>query len=333
VLGEEKPFLGQFKGTVEDVARKGILGRYRMRILIAEDDPTSRIMLASVLKKVGHDVVETSTGTEALEMLTASRAPRLAILDWMMPGLSGEEVCRKIRGIPTTDPPYLILLTGKEDEEGVVRGLDAGANDYLKKPYRGDELRARIGVGERMLMLQSDLNAAKEALQFEATHDALTGTLNRRAVLADFARELAVAKASSSSLSIGLCDIDFFKQINDIYGHQIGDYALCDFTKAAESELREGDFLGRYGGEEFLIIARGKHGSPELTMFERVRQKVQATCIRGVQLQRPFTVSIGVAHFPQAASVELLLALADRALYQAKREGRNRICFAPDPDR
>ncbi|MDX9752774.1 MAG: diguanylate cyclase [bacterium] len=302
-----------------------------MKILIAEDDRTSQLVLVALLEKFGHDVVVASDGAEALAIMQQPGAPRLVILDWVMPKLDGVEVCRCLRDIPQPDPPYVILLTAKDEEIHIVEGLDAGANDYITKPYRTEELRARIRVGLRMLELQADLNQAKETLAHEAMHDALTGVLNRKAILADFQRQLAVAERQNIPLSIGMCDIDFFKKVNDQYGHQTGDTVLIHFAQILQNHLRAGDALGRYGGEEFLVIAPYSHGIPEETLFERLRQAVADTPIPTSVGELHITMSVGVARHARGYTLDQILAAADLALYQAKDQGRNRVVFTPSP--
>ena len=187
-----------------------------MRILIAEDDITSRCMLAAVLKIAGHEPVETINGLEAWQVLQKSDAPRLVILDWMMPEMDGLEVLRRVRAQPTELPPYILMLTSKTDKTEIIAGLDAGANDYLTKPFDPGELRARIEVGCRMVEMQDELVKSREALAHQANHDPLTGMLNRRAILDQLHRELARAGRHADVLSAGICDIDHFKSISHI---------------------------------------------------------------------------------------------------------------------
>jgi two-component system cell cycle response regulator len=295
-----------------------------MKILIAEDDLTSRAMLAGVLKKWGHEVVTTVNGAEAWQALQHPDAPRLVLLDWNMPELDGVEVCRRLRQVPTLDPPFVILLTGRSEKDDIVRGLDSGANDYILKPYDSQELRARIGVGQRMLELQASLLEARDALEHQAMHDGLTGILNRRAILERLEEELARAAREQRVLTVGMCDIDHFKRVNDTWGHQVGDEVLCGFSKRIREQLRPYDLLGRYGGEEFLVLAfGGAPGAPAL--FRRLQEQVAAHPFPTQGGALPVTVSIGVADSRLTQDPQKLVAAADQALYRAKAEGRNRV--------
>ena len=299
-----------------------------MKILVAEDDLTSRSILTAILKKWGFEPVVTGDGSAAWDILQRSDAPRLILLDWNMPGMNGVEVCRHLREIDSQDPPYVILLTARDAKGDIVEGLDAGANDYVAKPYDSQELQARIRVGQRMLELQSHLLDARGAVLHQATHDALTEILNRRAILDRLAKEISRAKREAGSLSVGMCDIDHFKNVNDKHGHQAGDEALVAFTRCIQGRLRDYDSFGRYGGEEFLVIAPGskEHGAESL--FERLRAGVAAAEITTNAGTLALTVSIGVAPGTGQSTVDALLATADAALYQAKAEGRNRVAYA-----
>jgi diguanylate cyclase (GGDEF)-like protein len=301
-----------------------------MQILVAEDDVTSRTILSSVLKKWGYEPIAVGDGISAWRIMQKSDSPVLAILDWEMPGMDGVEVCRKIRKNRSSNPPYLIILTARGEKADIVRGLDAGANDYVSKPYDSDELRARIKVGRRMLELQAQLLEAKELLAHEAMHDSLTGALNRKAILDGLEKEMKRAERRNSKLSIGLCDIDHFKKVNDTYGHQVGDEVLRLFVREIQSDLRGYDLLGRYGGEEFLVVAPDSTGTFEEGLYERLRARIAGRRMAFKTGSFCITVSIGVAGAESGATVEEILAAADAALYLAKDEGRNRIVYASD---
>jgi len=299
-----------------------------MRILIAEDELISRKILAGLLGKFGHKVITASDGNQAWQLMQGPDAPKLAILDWIMPGMDGVEVCRRIRMDADPNPPFIILLTARADEQSIVEGLDAGANDYLTKPYKTEELRARISVGERMLQLQSDLFEAKERLAHEAMHDSLTGVFNRRAILDALSRELIRADRHYSALSVGLCDIDHFKSINDRFGHQVGDDVLQGVVRLLRSNLRTYDLIGRYGGEEFLVIAPSSTADPACALYERLCRSLSASTIPARNEEVRVSVSIGVAATGGHSKMDDLLAKADAALYKAKAAGRNCVRYA-----
>lgn len=301
-----------------------------MKVLIAEDDITFRIMLESVLKKWGFIPVVTCDGKEAWDVMQSEDAPKLAILDWQMPKMSGIEVCQKIRELDTSDPAYLIVLTARDDKKDVVKALDTGANDFISKPYNIGELRARVNVGKRMVELQSALKVAYRALEHEAMHDPLTGIYNRRAIMNLLGKEMARAKREKTSLCVGLCDLDHFKKVNDTYGHQIGDEVLISFTRCVTKILRSNDHLGRYGGEEFLILAPGPRGKKQDIMFKRICEYVRNYKIVVEKENITITVSIGMARYSGSESFDTLLAHADTALYHAKRIGRDCAVSAED---
>ena len=299
-----------------------------MRILIAEDDKTSRTILTEILKKWDYEPIAVADGRSAWEIMQKPDAPPLSLLDWEMPGMNGLDVCRSIRENNLPNPPYLIILTDRGDKADIVAGLESGANDYISKPYDNSELQARINVGRRMVNLQTDLLHAKNALAHEAMHDPLTGALNRRAILDSLSKELKRAERKQSTLSIGLCDIDHFKQINDKYGHQVGDAVLCSFVEVIQNNLRGYTLVGRYGGEEFLVVTPDSTGSDREGIYERLRYQVDKHRITTKSGEVSVTVSIGVAGTNNGKTADTLLATADAALYQAKEAGRNRVVYA-----
>ncbi len=298
-----------------------------MKMLIADDDFTSRSILTAVLTKCGFDAVVVEDGGAAWNLLQRPDAPRLILLDWNMPGMDGVEICRRLRDNNIPDPPYVILLTARDKKSDIVAGLEAGANDYVAKPYDTEELLARIRVGQRMLEMQSNLLEAKDALEYQAKHDFLTGVYNRRAIRDRLGGEISRAERENRSLSVGMFDIDHFKNINDTFGHQAGDEALVAFTRCIQGGLREYDCVGRYGGEEFLVIAPGSIGSKSESLYERLRARIADAVIATNAGSISLTVSIGVAPGTGQSTVDALVAAADAALYQAKAEGRNRVVF------
>lgn len=300
------------------------------RILIAEDDRTSRAMLKAILQKWGFDLMTADNGAKAWEILQCADAPRLLLIDWNMPEMDGVDVIRRVRAMETVELPYIIMLTSKAEKSSIVVGLDAGANDYIIKPYDPEELRARLRVGQRMLELQTALRIERDARALEAMHDPLTGARNRRAILETLSRELFRAQREDSIVCVGICDIDHFKGVNDTYGHQVGDEVLCSVVRLLQSNLREYDHLGRWGGEEFLVIAPGRIELNAVSLFERMRVSCANTPLLSGVGKVPITISIGVAVWNGEDSRDALLAAADIALYQAKNQGRNCICLAEE---
>jgi two-component system cell cycle response regulator len=299
-----------------------------MRILIAEDDPTSRLLLQKVLARWDYEVIVTEDGAEAWRTLQADDAPRLAILDWMMPGLDGVEVCRRARARETEKPPYVILLTARGGKDDIVLGLDARADDYLGKPYDSEELHARVEVGRRFIELNERLVEAQRALEVLARTDALTGIMNRGAIMKRLDEEMARARRENSTLSVGMLDIDRFKRVNDAHGHAAGDTVLREVVERVLAMLRPYDLLGRFGGEEFLVIVPGADSSEALEVFERIRAAVSASPMKMEDFELTVTVSLGGAT-NAGEPVNLLLVRADDALYRAKGLGRNPVAIAP----
>lgn len=304
----------------------------RMRILIAEDDPVSRRLLEAKLVKWGYDVIVTSDGDEAWEALRATDAPRLAILDWMMPGTDGVELCRRIRregGEPYT---YTILLTALHRDEDIVTGLEAGADDYITKPFKANELKVRLRAGRRIIDLQNELIQAREALRKQATHDSLTGLWNHEEIFAILKRELSRTGREAKSLSLVMADLDHFKKVNDTYGHLAGDEVLRATARTMLSMIRGYDAIGRYGGEEFLIVLPGCQGEGAAAFAERLRQRVEHDAIDTPEGTIGVTCSLGVATFDADRYPDLmaLVKSADCALYRAKEKGRNRVEIASD---
>lgn len=298
-----------------------------MRILIAEDDLTSRGLLSRVLARWGYEVLVTSDGEEAWAELQREDAPLLVILDWMMPGMDGVDVCRRVRAEPTASPPYIILLTARDGKQDIVAGLEAGANDYLGKPFDHDELRARVDVGRKFVELNQRLLQTQRALELVARTDPLTGIMNRRAILERLGQEMARAEREGSVLGVGMMDIDFFKRINDTYGHIAGDEALRQVSSRSVLAMRPYDAFGRFGGEEFLaIIPRATH-TEVAGVFERVRAAICASTVDAEGAEMAVTVSIGGAT-SSGESVDAVLRAADDALYRAKDRGRNRVEMA-----
>jgi two-component system cell cycle response regulator len=298
-----------------------------VKILIADDEDGTRLKLETLLAKLGYDVLVARDGAEAWELLQREDAPSLALLDWLMPGMDGVEVCRRVRQSSKVPYVYIVMLTVKGQKQDLVAGMEAGADDYLSKPFDVDELRVRLSAGERILSLQEDL-------RLQATHDDLTGVLNRGTVLDILHRELALVARKSVPVAIILADLDDFKQVNDKHGHAIGDTVLREAARRLATPMRPYDAIGRYGGEEFLIVLPGCGIESALVVAERIRCSVGKKPITTSAGDVPMTVSLGVAAVESAPprGADELIQSADDALYRAKRGGRNRVEQSSNPD-
>jgi len=299
-----------------------------MRVLIADDDDVSCLLLESLLTRAGHDVMAVSDGLEAWEVLQGADPPRLAVLDWFMTDMDGVDVCRRVRRCPALEDVYLILLTSRGDEEYVVEGLQAGANDYVTKPFNRHELLARVRVGERMVGLHAELAARARELAALATVDVLTGLGNRRAFEARLEAECSNTRRTDSPFALLLLDLDHFKILNDQHGHPAGDEALKTVGRLLSSASRGGDFAARWGGEEFAVILVNTDVARAKETGELLRARIEAE----PWPYRAVTASIGIASGVRGLGTAELIRQADGALYHSKQQGRNRVTHSADLD-
>jgi two-component system, cell cycle response regulator len=294
------------------------------QVLIAEDDAMFRTMLRSWLESWGYQVTVAKDGAEAWQILQQDHAPQLLILDWMMPEMSGLELCRSIRERNTSIYQYILLATAKDDKKDLVQGLEAGADDYLSKPFDRNELRARLRTGRRILTLQEEQIKAQKDLQFQATHDGLTGIWNRRAILDLLHREFDIAARSRNRIGVMMLDVDHFKQVNDTFGHLAGDVVLKETARRIQHTMRSYDLAGRYGGEEFLVVQPDCDVHEVQACAERIRSAMAEESILVEGSEIAITLSVGTAILdPLAITEKDALIAADAALYDAKNAGRN----------
>ena len=295
-------------------------------ILVAEDDAIYRHLLQTLLRRASFLVRTVSNGVDALRIAQADGAPRLLIFDWMMPGLSGIELCRRLRQERATRLyQYIILLTSKDAKTDTVAGLEAGADDYLTKPVDYQELLARLRAGTRILELEDRLLNAQKEMEYLATHDSLTGLWNRLVWKKLLAAEFERAYRNATSVAVLMIDLDHFKSVNDTYGHSAGDALLNKVGDVLQSLVRAYDHVGRYGGEEFIILAQELSRDAVYDYAERIRSTLAQTAIMHEESPISVTVSIGVAfaEILQERSPDVMVRAADRALYRAKARGRN----------
>lgn len=297
-----------------------------LTILLAEDSAIYRRLIEAQLKEWGFRLVLAKDGKEAWKVLSSHDSPRLAILDWVLPEIDGVEICRRLRERSEKVPyTYTILLTAKSKKDEMLEAMQAGADDFLAKPFDPPELKARLLVGKRIVELQQKLVSINEALQFAACHDFLTGLWNRAEILAFLQRELSRARRDRSPVGIILADVDHFKKVNDGLGHDNGDSVLKAVAHCLTIRLRAYDGIGRYGGEEFLMVVPGCNLEVATRRANEIREFVARTQIPTAAGAISVTLSMGVVVAECCSDFETLIRRADAAMYQAKRNGRNRV--------
>lgn len=293
-----------------------------MKVLIADDDALSRKILEDCLIEWGYDIVMANNGNEAWDILEKNDRPNMAVLDWMMPGMDGVDICGRLRQLSLPNYVYIILLTAKNKREDVIKGLESGADDYIIKPFHHEELKSRLKIGQRIIELEHRI------LRLAST-DYLTGLLNRRAFLERLERELNRCQREASPMGIIIMDIDHFKKVNDNYGHQAGDLVLQELSTTLVTLCRVYDFIGRYGGEEFIVCLPGADKWNTYQIAERMRSIVENknTFLPGKGSPVSVTASFGIASLEpgQRKNADRLINEADEALYRAKDQGRNQV--------
>jgi two-component system cell cycle response regulator len=296
-----------------------------VRILIADDDRMSRRLLEKTLERERYEVIAVDNGRLALQQLSLPDGPRLALLDWMMPELDGPGVCLEVRKQHERPYIHIVLVTSRASKQDIVAGLEAGADDYLTKPWDPTELTARLRVGRRILQLEDRLVEARETMRFKATHDPLTSLFNRGIIVDLLTRELARTRREKGCTVVMLGDLDHFKSVNDTYGHVVGDEVLREIARRLLASIRSYDFVGRYGGEEFLIVLNNCDSAQAIVRAEEVRNKIAQHPVQTIRGPLPITMSLGVLASQDwdLQLVEEILGEADLALYRAKADGRN----------
>ncbi len=300
-------------------------------ILVVDDEPVSRTLLERILRKKGFNVITAENGEEALNLFKNQYIP-IILTDWMMPKMNGLELCRAIRQIESPGYVFIIIITAKDSRDDIVKGLEAGADDYVNKPFYPPELLARIKTGIRILELEKSLREANEEIKRLSITDPLTGCYNRGYLMKHLSKEVKRAVRYSHPLSIAMTDIDHFKNVNDTYGHQAGDIVLKRFVELIRSSIRDGiDWVARYGGEEFVIVIPETGLEDAKKVIERLRKRIEATEIDiGNDKKIKITASFGVVCFDprikkEMVDIDSIIKEADKLLYEAKNKGRNMV--------
>jgi two-component system cell cycle response regulator len=301
-----------------------------MKILIVEDELIFRQMVKKNLLKAGYDdIVEAADGKAAWELFQHEPF-QFVITDWMMPGLNGPQFVQNIRTSGQKNYTYIIMLTSMDDKDNVVLGLESGADEYLTKPFNSRELIARVASGMRILKLEEELMLARQQMEALAMHDSLTGLLNRRAIEEYAEAEFNLAGRKERPLSVILIDIDHFKSVNDRFGHKFGDHALQQVANILTKDMRKYDRIGRWGGEEFILILPDTQLMNTAKVAERVRVRtegLQMSLDNGETFQVQISLGVACSITDRFESLTKLIDAADQALYQAKQTGRNRVCI------
>jgi diguanylate cyclase (GGDEF)-like protein len=302
-----------------------------MKILIKDSNSTSRHVLCSTLLKMGHDVRVISNPLQESGSFFVKGEAQIALLDHAVPGADCPAVFREIRKQYGPNI-YIILLTEPNSAEGMTTELESAVDDLLLRPYTEAELRTHIRTGIRVLELQNGRIKTQRLLLNAAMSDELTGLWNRRMILNQLARELNRSRHERHPLAVAMVDIDFFKSVNDTYGHLAGDTVLRDVAVSLRSQLRSYDFIGRYGGEEFLALLPGCDAETSTEIARRMCQATAGHTVQICKVEIPVTVSIGLSSTQEIGfDPDALIAAADSALYRAKAAGRNQVVSAGSP--
>jgi len=298
------------------------------KILAVDDSAVCRKLVEQALSGERYTVLFAKNGREALALF-AEHQPAVVIADWNMPDMEGLELCRHIRRDSPDLHSHLILLSGNADKEQVVEGLTAGADDYVTKPFHPSELVARVEVGRRIAELHRQIQGQNRLLEEMALTDALTGLPNRRAVEVWASRQLSAAVRYHFPLWVVMADLDFFKKVNDTYGHDAGDTVLKGFAEILKANTRQSNICARSGGEEFLLVITHSDKAGAKSAVERIREQFESRNFSFGNGTVTVTASFGIAGFHEAKPLDwnALLSCADTALYAAKHKGRNRIEF------
>jgi len=296
-------------------------------ILIADDDIVSSKILEKNLKNWGYKVIITKDGQEAWIILQ-KRKISLAILDWMMPKIDGIEICQKLRSNRRKHYTYIILLTSKDQKKDIIKGLNSGADDYIKKPFEIQELQARLKTGIRVIELEEKLINAKKEFEKLATKDSLTDLWNRRRMLEILEKEIHRSQRDKKPVATIMADIDRFKSINDSFGHNIGDQVLLEISKRLRQCIRDYDEIGRYGGDELLIVLTNRNLKNAAIVAERLKKTISDRKIRTDKGLLTVTISLGVTSSEKHTkySSDCMILASDKALLEAKEMGRNHVC-------
>jgi diguanylate cyclase (GGDEF)-like protein len=304
-------------------------GEAPLTVLVADDSSVFRKLIEHSLSGANYNLIFAKSGQEALDIF-AKNAPDIAIVDWMMPDMTGGDVCRQIRASKTGSHTYVMIVTANTEKRKLVEGLAAGADDYLTKPFDAEEFAARLGVGSRTVRLHRDLAEKNRLLEALVLTDALTGLPNRRALEEWAGRQLSGAARHKFSFWVVFADLDKFKTVNDRFGHYAGDTVLKQFARVLSQHSRKSDICARIGGEEFVFVLTHNTAETSRAVIDKIRVQFGQTPFQFGGETILVTASFGVAEFHESKNenFDALMRRADQALFDAKRLGRNRIEYS-----
>lgn len=302
-----------------------------MKVLIADDDKISRLLLKNLLTSIGYEVLEAEDGERAWQILQEEPI-RLVVLDWVMPKIEGTELCKRLRAAKGEEYHYIIVLTGRNSSEDIIAGLQAGADDYITKPFLPQEFQMRLKIARRILELRKSMQEVLENQRYAAQHDILTGILNREEIIKILEKETHRAQRQKSKLSVIIGDLDNFRRINETYGNAAGDVVLTESAQRMKNALRIYDNVGRYGGEEFLLVLPGCSIDEARLIARRILNVIKNEPVQYHDNEIPLTISLGLAcnNSSDDSDVNAIIQSADFAMRQAKEKGRNRYEVAEE---
>lgn len=296
-----------------------------MKVLVADDDPVNRRLLEILLNKWGFEVSVASDGEEAWRELQNPAYPRIAILDWMMPGMDGVQVCQKIRDDAALPPMYVLLLTAKQATEGANGRFESVADDYLSKPYAAHELKARLRAARRIIELEDQIEAARKNIKIETTHDPLTGLWNRSSILEILHGEIHRARRQNTPMAVLMVDVDHLKQMNHQHGHLAGDAVMREAARRVRNSVRVYDSVGRYSGGQLVIVSPACDRSGAMSQALRLQATVRQEAFKTFKGDFSVTISIGIAVGNNHHQAHELISSAEAALAEAKKAGPSRV--------
>jgi two-component system cell cycle response regulator len=299
-----------------------------MTALIVEDSPFVRRLVRNILARHGLTILEVGDGQEALETIKDHNfAIDIIITDYVMPGMSGEELCRTLRSLAPLEQVPIFFISSVENKETILGFFKVGANDYLPKPFTKEEFRARVLTHLRNRKYVKELESLNAKLQYYAEHDGLTGLYNRRYFQKELEPLFAHCRYRGEDLCAILLDLDYFKKVNDNYGHAFGDIVLQGFAEIMKKNTRDLSIAARYGGEEFVLLLPDTSLAEGVKVAEQLRWQAEGNIYSNQETELQITISLGVASLleHQPENPDKLLSMADEALYKAKTLGRNRV--------